>query len=146
MQGVAMRIETRHVLEIVALSFVGAPYRWGGENPMGGFDCSGLAQEILRAVGMDPPGDQTAQMLYDHFKTRSDTNVRQFGALTFYGTGLSRISHVGFMIDDVHMIEAGGGGSSTIDIDAAIRQNAFVRIRPFNARKDLLDVLNPRYP
>lgn len=141
-----MRIETRHVLEISAVAFVGAPYRWGGENPMGGFDCSGLVQEILRAVGMDPAGDQTAQMLYDYFKTRSDSDARQFGALTFYGTSLSRISHVGFMLDDVHMVEAGGGGSSTLTVDDAIKRDAFVRIRPYNVRRDLVAVVNPRYP
>jgi cell wall-associated NlpC family hydrolase len=50
-----------------AMSFIGVPYRWGGSNPITGFDCSGLVQEILKSVYMDPPGDQTAEALYQYF-------------------------------------------------------------------------------
>ena len=49
-----------------AKSFIGKPYSWAGETPMGGFDCSGLVQTILRSVGLDPAGDQSAQALMDY--------------------------------------------------------------------------------
>lgn len=49
-----------------ALMWVMVPYEWGGDD-FAGMDCSGFAQEILAAAGIDPKGDQTAQMLYNYF-------------------------------------------------------------------------------
>lgn len=128
-----------------ALSFVGIPYRWGGENPITGFDCSGLVQEILRSVGLDPPGDQTAQALYDHFKLFSEAGKFSPGALSFYGENLKKITHIGFLIDSFRMVEAGGGGHLVKTKEDAGLQNAFVRIRPVKSRKDFLTTLLPPY-
>ncbi len=127
-----------------AKKFIGQPYIWGGDDPIIGFDCSGLVQEILASVGMDPPGDQTAQGLYDHFKNNSD-GIMGIGALCFYGKSVSEITHVAFMIENYCIVEAGGGGSKTTSAEAAADMNAFVRIRPYNRRKDLVAVLNPYY-
>jgi hypothetical protein len=46
-------------------TFLGLPYRWGGDDPIQGFDCSGLIVEVLQAVGLLPHGsDLTANGLY----------------------------------------------------------------------------------
>jgi cell wall-associated NlpC family hydrolase len=130
-----------------AMSFIGIHYRWGGENPIQGFDCSGLVQEILRSVGMDPPEDQTAQALYNLLSQK--TQIRDNfcpGAIAFYGKSLTQITHAAFMIDAFRVIEAGGGGSTTKTKEDAALQNAFVRIRPVHHRKDLLVTLLPDYP
>jgi cell wall-associated NlpC family hydrolase len=130
-----------------AMSFIGVPYRWAGENPIHGFDCSGLVQEILRSVGMDPPEDQTAQALYNLLVKK--TTIRDNfcpGAVAFYGKSLTQITHVAFMIDAFRVVEAGGGGATTKTKEDAALQNAFVRIRPVNHRKDLLVTLLPDYP
>jgi cell wall-associated NlpC family hydrolase len=128
-----------------AMSFVGLPYRWGGDDPMEGFDCSGLVQEILASAGMDPPGDQTAQALYDHFEKTGTVGAVGPGVLAFYGQSVRKITHVGFCIDQYRMVEAGGGGSRTINLKAAVDQNAYVRIRLVTTRKDLVATINPRY-
>jgi len=133
------------LLQRYAYQFIGKPYRWGGDDPIDGFDCSGLVQELLAAVEMDPPGDQNAQALYDHFKTRNQGRVLGLGALCFYGESLTKITHVAMMIDSVSVIEAGGGGSKTNTLKDAAEQNAFVRLRRFDRRKDLLAVLMPLY-
>lgn len=128
-----------------AMSFLGVPYRWGGENPITGLDCSGLVQEILKSVGMDPPGDQTAQALFNHFVKVSRSGEFCEGAIAFYGSSMNKITHVAFMIDSFRVIEAGGGGSLTLTKEDASHQNAFVRIRPVKHRQDFLTTLNPVY-
>src|SRR5690349_8553607 len=116
-----------------ALSFLGRPYLWGGDDPMEGFDCSGLVQEILESIGFDPDGDQTAQSLYEYFALHgTNIGIPQRGALAFYGKEIKKITHVAFCINSFQIIEAGGGGSATINIKEASRQNAFVRIRPIS--------------
>ena len=127
-----------------ALEMVGTPYRWGGETPRG-FDCSGLVQELLRSVGLDPPGDQTAQALYDYFSTKGHYNKHGAGSLAFYGKSVSEITHVAMMIDNYRIIEAGGGGSKTLTPQDAERDNAFVRLRLLKHRNDLVAVIKPEY-
>lgn len=135
------------LLKAYALSFLGKPYCWGGETPMGGMDCSGLVQEILRSCGMDPPGDQTAQALFDHFQAqgRAEWNKYGLGALVFYGKSVREISHVAWGLDQYRVIEAAGAGSDCKSEADAIRLKAFVRIRPMDYRKDRVAVLKPRY-
>lgn len=121
-----------------ALAFLGKPYIWGGDDPMRGFDCSGLVQELLASVGKDPAGDQTAHGLYLHFSANGTLIQKpEEAALAFFGTE-QRITHVALCLNDYQMIEAGGGGSSTKTVNDAIAQNAFVRIRPISNRKDLV--------
>ena len=128
-----------------AMSFLGVPYKWAGSNPISGLDCSGLLQCILQSVGMDPPGDQTAQGLFNHFEVSSTWNSYTPGALAFFGESVTKITHVAFLIDQYRMIEAGGGGHLTLTKEDAALQNAFVRIRLIKSRKDLVAVIKPRY-
>lgn len=126
--------------------FIGKPYIWGGDDPIRGFDCSGLVQEILAAVGLDPAGDQNAEALYQYFKVHGKVcEVAEAGALAFFGKG-PVATHVAFCIDGSRMVEAGGGGSKTLTEADAIKQNAYVRIRPVDRRKDIRGYLMPLYP
>lgn len=138
------KIQSIETLRAYAISFVGQPYRWGGDDPVAGFDCSGLVQEILASIGHDPKGDQSADALYRHFKKTATLDKRQCGSLAFYGSE-AKVTHVGFMVDNFRMVEAGGGGSKTLTKEDAIAQNAYVRIRPISNRNDLVAVLYPAY-
>ena len=129
-----------------ALQFVGLPYRWGGDDTIEGMDCSGFVQELLASVGFDPKGDQTADGLYRYFKspTRSHKGSPIKGALVFYGSS-SRVTHIAMCVDSYRIIEAAGGGSRTRTIEDAARDNAYVRIRPYDYRSDIVAIHFPKY-
>lgn len=127
------------------MRLIGTPYRWGGDDAMDGFDCSGLAIEFLMASGQWAKGqDATASGLKEYFKAKGVIQTKaSFGALVFFG---NPISHVGIALNDTFMVEAGGGDSKTTSLDAAKVQNAFVRVRPINSRKDVNSIILPNYP
>lgn len=142
-----MRLAMSKIDDAVAygMAFLGVRYRWGGETPMGGFDCSGLVQEILASVGYVFDRDHNSQMMFNHFVEHGFVSQPIKGALTFYGKSPSRISHVGIMANHYQMIEAAGGGSRTHTVDDAIAAKAYVRLRPFMRRSDYVLCYMPNY-
>lgn len=131
-----------------AFSFLGTPYRWGGDDPITGVDCSGLAIEVLKAAGvLHGNYDTTAQGLYLkllELKAEKNQSPEPL-SLAFYGKSDKEITHVGICVSPTHIIEAGGGGSKVIDVKSAADQNAFVRIRPIDHRADIVGILKPTY-
>jgi len=117
-----------------AWQFIGVPYEWGGDNAQG-LDCSGFVGVILRAVGLiGNREDLTASGIYTRF-SYAMTEKPKAGNLVLYGSSFKDITHIGFMVSDLHILEAGGGGSKTTDIQKADDHNAFVRARPYDYRK-----------
>jgi hypothetical protein len=73
--------------------YVGVPYRWGGESPRTGFDCSGLTMVVYRLNGLDLPRSSRQQWKVGR---RIDRSRLQKGDLVFFATrGGNRVSHVG---------------------------------------------------
>lgn len=123
--------------------FIGTQYRWGGNTPMTGFDCEGIVSEALEAVGLVPDkADYRAQGLFDRFKNRG-VSIPKKGCLVFYGKNTNTITHVSMCVDDFHVIEAAGGGSSTTNTADAVRRLAFVKIRPMARRQDIVAFIDP---
>jgi len=110
------------------------PYVWGGDKPTIGLDCSGLVLELLKAIGVigRKELDMTAQGIYAFISsTPGGRDEVDKGDLIFFGTSLSKISHIAIAIDSNYMLEAGGEGSVAND-------EGMVRIRPINWRSDFL--------
>ncbi|MGH9055220.1 MAG: C40 family peptidase [Acidimicrobiales bacterium] len=100
-----------------ALSQIGTPYRWGGEDPGVGFDCSGLAQAAFRAAGVTLP--RVAQAQFDAGPILPAGTSLDPGDLVFFGSGLSNVTHVGIVVGDGEMIDAPHAG-------------AVVRVEPYD--------------
>lgn len=114
--------------------FIGTQYRWGGDDPMAGFDCSGLIIEGLKAVGvLSEPVDMTANDLMTLF-LHKQVQEPDMGCLVFYRNSEGRAFHVEACLNGTYLIGAMGGGSETLTNLEAIAQNAFVKVRQFAAR------------
>jgi len=125
------------------------PYLWGGDDPIAGLDCSGLVIDCGKAVGLFSGGyDATASGVFDHLSKRGKTLADASawpGSLLFWGEAAdpASIYHVGIYLNTGLMVEAGGGGSKTTDLAAAIKQNALVRIRPVSSRTGKIFYADP---
>ncbi len=121
--------------------WVGHFYLWGGDDPSG-FDCSGLILEVLKSVGIVKHTiDVTANYLYMTFK-KQHKEKGGMGYLVFWFSG-DTATHVEMMIDEHHVIGASGGGSSTKTVADAIKQNAFVKMRPIRYRGRNYKICDP---
>lgn len=133
---------TKEEFKQIMLHYLNIPYRWGGDDPMAGFDCSGLTQELQSILGIKPQGDHSASGLYNYWKNNGEMGAYDTGALAFYGTP-GAISHVAVLFDAETILEAGSGRQTTTSLQAAIDQNAYTRLRSVNNRKDLVAVIKP---
>lgn len=120
-------------------SFYGVPYRWGGSNPMEGFDCSGFVIEYGQAGDALPGGDWTALGLFTRLKSKGKiSNRRRVGDLVFYGKNVENIYHVEIVISKNQAVGAGNGNRNMTSLKAAMKQGAYIKVRPFLFRKDII--------
>ncbi len=100
----------------IAYSTIGVPYKWGGNSPQQGFDCSGLMAYIHKnALGMKIPRIAAKQRDYSRTITYDQL---QPGDMLFFKTG-TKTNHVGIYVGNRKFIHAPSGGKlvkiSTMD-------------------------------
>lgn len=95
-------------LMATALAQRGVPYRLGGADPQGGFDCSGLMQFVFNRYAVSLPRTVAEQF---HVGTPIDRNDIQPGDLVFFSTTAPGATHVGLVLDDVRFLHAPGTGA-----------------------------------
>ena len=115
-----------------ALGLVGTPYRYGGNTPEGGFDCSGLVNYVFR----------------DMLELRLPRSSRDLAALqgprvapaglapadlVFFGDG-GQVSHVGIYVGDGRFVHAPSTGG-TVRLDSL--DGPYWRTRYSGARRVL---------
>ena len=86
-----------------ALTLQGVPYRWGGDRPDSGFDCSGFVRYVLAQHQM--PAPRTALEQY-RLGTRVDLDDVRAGDLVFFSTVAPGASHVGLAISGEEFVHA----------------------------------------
>jgi len=119
----------------IALSFLGRPYVWAGDDPIAGFDCSGFIIEIMKSVGRLPlKGDWKAKHLYKKWE-ENKTSYPYEGCLVFWGKTPEGIYHVEYCINEDLSIGARSGSKKTKTLEDAIKQNAYIMIRPIRSRR-----------
>jgi cell wall-associated NlpC family hydrolase len=97
-----------------ALGLVGTPYRWGGNTPAGGFDCSGLVGYVfLDAAQVYLP--RTTREIAE-FKAKSPPRDRlASGDLVLFGNR-GGVFHVGIYVGEGRFVHAPSTGG-TVRLD-----------------------------
>jgi cell wall-associated NlpC family hydrolase len=133
-------VEGTRALGLFALSLVGIDYRYGGETPERGLDCSGLIRYVFQEVtGVTLP--RTAKEL-----SRIGEKVRPQelvpGDLVFFNTRHFAFSHVGIYLGDDRFIHAPSRGG---EVGVAMLSSNYWQRRYSGARR-LVGVLPALMP
>ncbi|TDK32650.1 C40 family peptidase [Luteimonas terrae] len=97
-----------------AISLVGTPYRYGGNTPEGGFDCSGLVNYVFRDM-LDLRLPRTSRELFAFQGPKIQPERLATGDLVFFGSGGS-VTHVGIYVGEGRFVHAPSTGG-TVRLD-----------------------------
>ena len=97
-----------------AISLVGTPYRYGGNTPDGGFDCSGLVNYVYRDM-LDLRLPRTSRDLAAWQGPKIAPERLATADLVFFGSGGS-VSHVGIYVGEGRFVHAPSTGG-TVRLD-----------------------------
>jgi len=97
-------------ISIQAMSLVGTPYRYGGNTPDSGFDCSGLVRYVVgRAANVNLPRTTEAMGTRGSALDRSEVAS---GDLVFFNTTGRANSHVGIYVGQNRFVHAPSSGGT----------------------------------
>jgi cell wall-associated NlpC family hydrolase len=117
--------DTASEITSYALSLIGVDYRFGGNTPDQGLDCSGLIRYVFQqATGLSLPRSAREQARVGESVSKDKL---QPGDLVFFNTRRFQFSHVGLYIGDNRFIHApsSGGAVQVVSLDNIYWQKAF---------------------
>ena len=101
--------EQKKMIARHAVKSLGLPYKWGGNSPETGFDCSCLTSYTHKKAGIIIPRTAKAQFNKGQFVEKQNL---QTGDLVFFNAPQKKGGwHVGIYIGKGHIIHAPGNGS-----------------------------------
>jgi len=125
---------------IYALGMIGIDYRYGGETPENGLDCSGLVRYVFQQVtGVTLP--RTSKELSQIGAKVSPDDLKA-GDLVFFNTRRLAFSHVGIYLGDNRFIHAPNTGS---EVEIARLSESYWQ-KHFNGARRLVGVLPTLVP
>ena len=101
-------LDSARELVIQALALIGVNYKYGGNTPDDGLDCSGLVSHVFREVtGLVLPRDSQAMSKVGDKINKTEL---QPGDLVFFNTRRQPFSHVGIYIGEQRFVHAPSRG------------------------------------
>lgn len=98
-------------------AYLNAPYLWGGKS-LYGIDCSGLTQNVFKAIGIQVSRD-ASQQVNEGLSVKWDE--RQDYDVVFFTTHSEKVTHVGILVKKNEIIHAHG----RVRIDKCDEQGIF---------------------
>lgn len=127
----------RNDLVQYALTLEGKPYRYGGQSPKSGFDCSGLVNHVMNKYGIDLSGPSYS--LEKRGKAIDPENAHPGDLLFFRRTKNGSVYHVALVVanhgGELRMIHASSSRGVVAEI---LQHNSYWRTKHITAR----DVIN----
>jgi cell wall-associated NlpC family hydrolase len=118
---------------IHALALMGVNYRYGGDSPLTGFDCSGLVVHVVQQVaGIMLPRSAHDMSRVGRTVTRDDLEP---GDLVFFNTLHRPYSHVGIYLGNHRFIHAPSKGRA---VEVVNMSDSYWQARYDGARRLLL--------
>lgn len=100
---------------ISAIGLVGTPYRYGGNTPASGFDCSGLIVHVYRdGAGVALP--RTVKTIADGPWPHVPVDRLASGDLVFFAVDGRSLSHAGIYVGEGRFVHAPSSGG-TVRLD-----------------------------
>ena len=126
----ATALHSARDLSSAALDLIGIRYKWGGDSPETGLDCSGLVRYVFQQVtGASLP--RTAKDM-SRVGTQVAVSDLQPGDLVFFNTRRFAFSHVGIYLGDNRFVHAPRRGR---EVEIATLDSGFWRQRFNGARR-----------
>ena len=131
-----IRMDLTQFLDTIK-SFINMPYRWAGDDAVGGFDCSGSVVEALKSIGyIKEKEDFTADGLWKKYSEDYEEQSPSIGSIVFWFDSNGKAIHVAVALNQFFCITADGGGSHVKTEEDAIKYNAFMKYRRIDKRGD----------
>lgn len=112
--GVEAEDNAQNSMAFYALSLSGTPYKYGGNSPDTGFDCSGFVEHVFRySLGISLPRGTN-----EIWRAGQEIGADQLrpGDLVFFDTLKRMFSHVGIYLGDNRFVHSpSNGGSIRVD-------------------------------
>jgi cell wall-associated NlpC family hydrolase len=129
-----------HDVAIYAMGLIGVSYKFGGDAPDTGFDCSGLVRHVFEEVtGVSLP--RTAKEM-GTLGARVASSSLQPGDLVFFNTRRYAFSHVGIYLGDNRFVHAPSRGS---DVQIASLDQPYWQ-KHFNGARRVIGVIPALVP
>jgi cell wall-associated NlpC family hydrolase len=96
-------------------SMLGVRYKWAGEKPERGLDCSGLVRYVFARLGIDLPHSSQQLARLGASVGRDTSEMRPGDLLVFSKKQSKRISHVGIYVGDGMMIHASSTSKQVVE-------------------------------
>ncbi|MEJ2767430.1 C40 family peptidase [Mycetohabitans sp. B46] len=127
-----------------ALNMIGVRYRWGGDSPSSGLDCSGFVRYVFQdTLGLTLPRRAEEMSRVGEKVKMSELKP---GDLVFFNTMRRTFSHVGIYIGDNKFVHSPSTGSTirVDELDGGYWEKRFTGARRLDAAYPKADALRQR--
>jgi len=119
-----------------AKQYVGTRYRYGGETPAAGFDCSGFVQYVYGRHGIDLPRTSRLQASAGTSLPLGVESLRPGDLLLFASTGRG-VNHVAIYVGDNRILHSSAGAGGVVYDDLSTPRGKWYLKRHVGSRRVL---------
>ena len=91
-----------------AKEFQGNPYKWGGNDPLNGIDCSGFVKYLYGQIGLNLPRTAAEQAFVGMPITRFE-DLQAGDRLYFWSSARGKIGHTGLYLGNNYFVHSSSG-------------------------------------